>query len=363
MQLSSFAALALAAPVNALIRFSCSQLVVDRIDPLVNPGMVPSPHLHQIIGGNSLNVTMDPAKDMPGESTCTTCQFTEDTSNYWTAVLFFRARNGTFKRVPIRPNVGFDGADGGMTVYYMQNGLADYQQRSKVTAFKPGFRMLIGDVMARTEDQANKYKQVTYTCLQDMTTRFPETKNLPNKPCPAGIMANIRFPTCWDGKNLDTADHMSHMSYPANGTFDSQGPCPATHPVRLIPYLSNIEFFISPVDLSRGPAVPVPQLMYETIWDTRQFNDPKDWPEDGSQPFVWSMGDHTGYGSHGDYLFGWKGDALQRTMDTPCYVTCPTLTTQSIANQNKCKIDRTVKEDIDSWLPAIPGNPTISKKY
>lgn len=80
---------------------------------------------------------MDPAKDMPGESTCTTCQFTEDTSNYWTAVLFFRARNGTFKRVPIRPNVGFDDAEGGMTVYYMQNGLADYQQRSKVTAFKP----------------------------------------------------------------------------------------------------------------------------------------------------------------------------------------------------------------------------------
>ncbi|KAG4217417.1 hypothetical protein PC116_g34102 [Phytophthora cactorum] len=49
--------------------------------------------------------------------------------------------------------------------------------------------------MARTAEKANKYKQVTYTCLQDMTTRFPETKNLPNKPCPAGIMANIRFPT------------------------------------------------------------------------------------------------------------------------------------------------------------------------
>lgn len=92
---------------------------------------------------------MDPAKDMPGESTCTTCQFTEDTSNYWTAVLFFRARNGTFKRVPIRPNAGFDGADGGMTVYYMQNGLADYQQQSKVTAFKPVCPRLFTDVNLR----------------------------------------------------------------------------------------------------------------------------------------------------------------------------------------------------------------------
>jgi hypothetical protein len=36
---------------NALIRFGCSQLVVQRLDPLVNPGLVPSPHLHQIVGG------------------------------------------------------------------------------------------------------------------------------------------------------------------------------------------------------------------------------------------------------------------------------------------------------------------------
>lgn len=53
MQLISLAALALVTPASALIRFACSQLVVDRIDPLVNPGMVPSPHLHQIIGGVS----------------------------------------------------------------------------------------------------------------------------------------------------------------------------------------------------------------------------------------------------------------------------------------------------------------------
>lgn len=332
MRWQSLAALALAAPAQALIRFSCSQLVIDRLDPLVNPGVAPSPHLHQIIGGNSFNATMDPAKDMPAESTCTTCTFTEDLSNYWTAVLFFRARNGTYKRVPIIPNVGFDGAQGGMTVYYMQNGLADYQQTSKVTAFKPGFRMIIGDPNTNTLEGANKFHQVTYTCLENPGTRFPETKSLPTKACPAGIMANVRFPTCWDGKNLDTLNHMNHMSYPASGTFDSKGPCPASHPV------------------------PVPQLMYETIWDTRAFNDPADWPEDGSQPFVWSFGDTVGYGTHGDYLFGWKDDALQRTMDTPCYVNCPTLQTQTIEEANKCNVARTVDEDIDGWLVELPGH-------
>lgn len=79
---------------------------------------------------------MDPAKDMPKESTCTTCQFSEDFSNYWTAVLFFKAKNGTFHRVPQRGNAGFEDTTGGMTVYYMQDGLADYEQKSKVTAFK-----------------------------------------------------------------------------------------------------------------------------------------------------------------------------------------------------------------------------------
>ncbi|KAG4220538.1 hypothetical protein PC116_g30983 [Phytophthora cactorum] len=80
---------------------------------------------------------MDPSKDMPGESTCTTCQFSEDFSNYWTAVLYFKARNGTYKRVPQMANSGFDGVKGGMTVYYMQDGLYNFQQTSKVTAFKP----------------------------------------------------------------------------------------------------------------------------------------------------------------------------------------------------------------------------------
>ena len=73
-------ALALAAPATALLRFPCAQLVIDRLDPLVTPGQAPSPHLHQILGGNSFNVTMDPEKDMPGESTCTSCQFSEDFS-------------------------------------------------------------------------------------------------------------------------------------------------------------------------------------------------------------------------------------------------------------------------------------------
>ncbi len=116
--------------VEAILRFSCSQLVVERLDPLVNPGALQSPHTHQIVGGNAFNVTME--HDIPSTATCTTCTFAEDFSNYWTAVLYFRARNGTFHRVKQIGNVGFEQATAGMTVYYT----GAISGKSSVTAFK-----------------------------------------------------------------------------------------------------------------------------------------------------------------------------------------------------------------------------------
>ena len=80
---------------------------------------------------------MDRAGKFVDKATCTTCQFSEDFSNYWTAVMYFRAANGTYKRVPQRSNTGFDGTNGGMTVYYMQDPIMNFQQTTKVTAFRP----------------------------------------------------------------------------------------------------------------------------------------------------------------------------------------------------------------------------------
>ncbi|KAK0108199.1 hypothetical protein ONS95_003021 [Cadophora gregata] len=328
--------LVLTSPSIALIRFQCSQLVTQRLDPLVSPGQIPSPHVHQIVGGNSFNATMDYAKDMPGESSCTTCQMSEDFSNYWTAILYFKARNGTYKRVHQLANAGFEGAaGGGMTVYYMQDPLYDTAQKSKVQAFQPGFRMFIGDVQAHSLADAARFRQLTYTCLDTMASREHESLAFPNRICAAGIMASLRFPTCWDGKNLDSPDHMSHMSYPETGTFESAGPCPASHPVR------------------------TSQVMFEVIWDTKPFNDKSIWPEDGSQPFVWSFGDRTGYANHADYVFGWKDDSLQKILDTPCYVNCNTAKTQSIADLNRCSQNVVVEEDIDGWLTELPGGHKV----
>lgn len=86
-----------------MLRFGCSQVVIDRIDPLVNPGLLPSPHLHQVVGGDTFNTSMASA-DVAATATCTTCGYADDFSNYWTANVYFKARNGTYKRVPQVPN-------------------------------------------------------------------------------------------------------------------------------------------------------------------------------------------------------------------------------------------------------------------
>jgi hypothetical protein len=59
MKVFALTSLALLMPVNALLRFPCAQLVIDRLDPLVTPGQAPSPHLHQILGGVSMHNTSE----------------------------------------------------------------------------------------------------------------------------------------------------------------------------------------------------------------------------------------------------------------------------------------------------------------
>src|SRR5690606_26323429 len=112
----------------------------------------------------------------------------------------------------------------------------------------------------------------SFVCL-DYNGGTPETQEFPTTNCPNGLRAQVFFPSCWDGVNLDSPDHQSHVAYPTQ-SYDS-GPCPEGLPVRLI------------------------SIFYEVIWHTEMFEDT--WFGD-TQPFVFSTGDPTGYGSHADFV-------------------------------------------------------------
>lgn len=147
-------------------------------------------------------------------------------------------------RVPQFVSEGLKG-NGGITVYYIPS----TTNSTQVTAFKPGFRMLAGDATATSPREARK---ICHRCMpatgdaSNINCGAPDDQFLPKEVCPGGIRSVITFPTCWDGVNLDSPDHMSHLAYATGSKANDVGPtgkCPASHPV------------------------VIPQVMYEVMWD------------------------------------------------------------------------------------------------
>lgn len=86
----------------------CSKpVVVERADPIVNPGAL-SGHVHTIMGGNGFDFSM--TYEQARAATCSTCKVTADLSNYWTPTLYYQGQDGKFTSVA---------QSGGMLAYYL----------------------------------------------------------------------------------------------------------------------------------------------------------------------------------------------------------------------------------------------------
>lgn len=86
--------------------------------------------------------------------------------------------------------------------------------------------------------------------------------------CKDGVRIEIMFPSCWNGVDVDSPDHRSHVAYP---DLVMNGNCP------------------------KGFDVKLPGLFFETIWNTHAF---------AGIPgqFVISNGDMNGMGYRHPYL-------------------------------------------------------------
>ena len=124
------------------------------------------------------------------------------------------------------------------------------------------------------------------------------------------------------------------MSYPVNS--HAFGPCPSSHPVHFI------------------------SLFYEVLFSTDKFDNM--W-YGGKQPFVWSMGDPTGYGFHGDFINGWDVGHLQKAIDqctsnSGRVEDCPVFTLTPDRVAQGCKIPPSIDEQTSGTVDALPGcNP------
>ncbi|KAI0505997.1 WSC domain-containing protein [Xylaria bambusicola] len=308
---------ALAAQVDAFWRLPCaSPVVVQRADPIEDPNAV-SKHVHTVLGSNAFNFTMNYHDTQA--ATCSTCKAVEDLSSYWVPSLYYHAENGSFISVE---------QVGGALIYYLQRSDPnDPNAAEGLIPFPEDFRMVAGTRENRNFTDSPEQRAVSFVCLG---TEGPATYELPNRNCPGGLRTQLIMPSCWDGKNLDSPDHKSHMAYPSG--IDN-GVCPKSHPKRFI------------------------TMFYEVTWSVDEFKD--QWYGD-QQPFVFSHGDETGYGYHGDFINGWDIPTLQKAInecnaESGVIEECGAFTLREDDDMKSCKIMPRVNESVKGVLSALPG--------
>jgi hypothetical protein len=178
------------------------------------PGMAGMSHNHEFFG-NTTTDENSTAESLAAGST--TCDDANDTSAYWVPSLYQDGVRVEPREAHIRYNLGRSGP---------------------VTAFPAGFMAVSG----RTNTTAG------WACLA--RGRKPvfsgDVATVPTCTGGSALMARIVFPQCWDGTNLDSSDHASHLAWAVRGV------CPTDHPVQVPQVRIDVVY---PAEAMGGPGV------------------------------------------------------------------------------------------------------------
>jgi hypothetical protein len=147
--------------------------------------------------------------------------------------------------------------------------------------------MLAGNPTLR--NTTGEFRGICHRCVYKDSNPFggapctdeDDTTFLPTRFCEGGLRTQVTFPTCWDGVNLDSPDHQSHVKY-AEIPYEPYAPPVSERPITPASQRGKCP---------EGFPVRLPQIMYEVMFDTTPFNHEDLWGADGTQPFVFSMGD------------------------------------------------------------------------
>ncbi|WP_371576044.1 DUF1996 domain-containing protein [Streptomyces sp. NBC_01314] len=170
-------------------------------------------HTHDYVGNQANDAFADNEDFAAGE---TTCQNQGDKSSYYWPVL--RLQDGTKEFDADQPGGGAEGNVGKIltasqvTLEYVGN------PSSKVVAMPKFLRIITGDAKAFTNGTVNANAAWSCTGFEDrqLTDKYPI--------CPDGssLVRTSKFQSCWDGQNIDSANHRDHVAFADPKT----GACP-----------------------------------------------------------------------------------------------------------------------------------------
>lgn len=192
-------------------------------DPIVFPRQPGRSHNHDFFGNRTTNATSTIESLLAGDSNCDPLA---DRSPYWVSTLY----DAKQQPVPVEQ----------ATFYY----LVSVAKPETVRAFPLGLRIIAGSPAAASPPNPSHVK---WSCLGSAVSSTSEPV-----VCPAGSKLEllVNFPDCWNGVDLDSADHQGHMAY------SSAKACPASHPVA-VPLVQFKLRYASPgepgMTLSSGP--------------------------------------------------------------------------------------------------------------
>jgi hypothetical protein len=188
-----------AEPVH-VAEFSADCLFSHRLtdDPIVLPNLPGASHSHDFFGNHSTKASSN-YQSLAGATG--NCEPAIDLSSYWVPTLYNN-------NVAIPPT--------GITFYYLGEGV---NNPGAIRATPPGLEIVAGNAKATGEADSI----ARWSCLHHGEVN--PSKNFVTCPADSMLETYLDFPQCWNGRDLDSADHKGHMSYPVAGG------CPSTHPV------------------------------------------------------------------------------------------------------------------------------------
>jgi hypothetical protein len=169
-------------------------------------------HFHDYVGNQSNNAF---ASDDDLANADTSCENKGDRSTYYWPVL--RLQNGTQEQDANKPGGGVEGNVGEIVTPKQVTLTFIGNQRSKVTEMPRLLRIITGDAKAFVNGTANANASWSCTGFEDrqLKDKYPL--------CPQGsdVVRTFRFQSCWDGRNIDSANHRTHVAF-----ADASGNCP-----------------------------------------------------------------------------------------------------------------------------------------